>query len=322
MVSFSPLMDDTTAMADLVLPDHTYLERLQVSVPAAGAGVPIVTLRQPVVEPLYNTRNTGDVLIQIAQKMGEPMSAAFPWTNYEKAIRSTLDGVAKAASQSSAAFWKKLSEDGVWSGGLSKKGDGPKTYQTPSGKFEFVSSLMRERLAAVAAAERISVEDLRAALKIEARGEAVFMPHYESPKSAADGEAFPLVLNVYKTMTHADRGSTNQPWLQESYGVQLNEFWGPWAEIHPETARKLGVQDGEMIWLESATGKIAVKARLFEGAMPGVVNMPFEYGHVAGGRWTDHRGVNPNDLVGAVYDRLCGAVSRSATRVKIYGVRA
>jgi len=57
LVSFSPFMDDTTAMADFVLPDHTYLERLQLDVPIAGAGIPILTLRQPVVEPLYNTRN-------------------------------------------------------------------------------------------------------------------------------------------------------------------------------------------------------------------------------------------------------------------------
>ncbi len=317
VVSFSSFMDDTTATADLVLPDHTYLERLQLDVPATGVGVPILTLRQPVVEPLYNTRNTGDVLIRIAKAMGGPVSAAFPWADYEKAVRSTLGGPAKAASLSPDAFWKKLVDDGVWSGRRSKEGEGARTYRTPSGKFEFVSGLMRARLTAVAAAEGKGVDDLVAELGTQARGEKVFMPHYESAGKAADDGPFPLYLNVYKTMTHAERSGTNQPWLQESYGVQLNEFWGPWAEINHETAREHGIRDGDMIWLESAAGKIEVKARVFEGAMPGVVSMPFEYGHVAGGRWAEHRGVNPNDITHAVHDPLSGAVSRSATRVRI-----
>jgi anaerobic selenocysteine-containing dehydrogenase len=322
LVSFSPFMDDTTAVADLVLPDHTYLERLQLDVPATGAGVPVLTLRQPVVAPLYNTRNTGDVILQIARAMGDPLSAAFPWADYEKALRSTLDGVAAAASLSSDQFWKKLLEDGVWSGGSYKYGDAARTYRTPSGKFEFVSSLMHERLTAVAAAAGIGVDDLAAELGIQARGAKVFMPHYERPAAATDDQSFPLYLNSYKTMTHAEGRGTNQPWLQESYGVQLHEFWGPWAEMHPKTAQEHGIHDGEMIWLESPAGKIAVRARVFAGAMPGVVNMPFEYGHTAGGRWADHRGVNPNDLMCAVHDRLCGALSRSATKVKIHKVHA
>ncbi|MHC4402019.1 MAG: molybdopterin-containing oxidoreductase family protein [Planctomycetota bacterium] len=317
VVSFSPFMDDTTAMADLVLPDHTYLERLQLDVPVAGAGVPALALRQPVVEPLYHTKSTGDVIIQIAKAMGDPVSTAFPWADYEEAERSTLGGVAEAASLSPEEFWQKLLDEGVWSGGPYEYGNAERTYRTPSGKFEFVSSLMRERLTAIAAAAEINVDELAAALGIEARGEKVFMPHYESPGRAAGGESFPLYLNAYKTMTHAEGRGASQPWLQESYGVQLSEFWGPWVEINFETAREHGVRDGEMIWLESAAGKIKVKARVFDGAMPGVVNMPYEYGHVAGGRWAENLGVNPNDITSSVYDRLCGAVSRSATRVRV-----
>ena len=322
LVSFSPFMDDTTAMADLVLPDHTYPERLQLDIPAAGAGVPVLTLRQPVVEPLYNTRNTGDVLLDIGRAMGDPVSAALPWATYEEAMKATLGGVAEAASMSLEEFWQKLLEDGVWSGGPYEYGNAARTYPTPSGKFEFVSSLMKERLAAVADAEGIAADDLAAALGVKERGEKVFMPHYESPRTAANDDSFPLYLNVYKTMMRAEGRGTNQPWLQESYGVQLNEFWGPWVEIHPETAREYGVRDGSMVWLESTAGKIAAKARVFDGTLPEVVNMPFEYGHRAGGRWADQLGVNPNEITETVQDRLSGVVSRSALKVRIRGVHA
>lgn len=316
LVSFSPFMDDTAAMADLILPDHTYLERLQLDVPAAGTGFPVLALRQPVVEPLYDTRSTGDVLIQIARAMGGPVSAAFPWDGYEEAVRATLVGVAEAASLSPDALWRKLLDDGVWSGGPYEHGNDARTYGTPSGKFEFVSSLMRERLAAVASAEGISVDGLAESLQIEARGDEVFMPHYESPRIALGDESAPLYLNAYKTMMHAEGGAM-QPWLQDCYGVQLTEFWFPWAEINPETASEHEVSDGDVILLESSTGRISVKARLFEGAMPGVVNVPYEYGHAAGGRWAVDRGVNPNEITAAEHDPLCGVVSRSATRVRI-----
>ncbi len=317
IVSFSPLMDDTTAMADYVLPDHTYLERLQLDVPIAGVGPAVLTLRQPVVEPLYDTRNTGDVLIDIAKQMGDPVSAAFPWAGYEEAVKLTLGGVAGAVLMSPEELWEKLLEDGVWTAGSYECDNAARTYRTPSGKFEFVSSLMKKQLTAVAAAEGISVGELAARLGIQQNGEMLFMPHYEIPETGADDESFPFYLNSYKTMTRADGRGTNQPWLQESYGVQLDEFWDSWVEIHPGDAREHGVRDGEMIVLKSATGEIKVKARIFDGAMPGVLNMPFEYGHVAGGRWAKDRGVNPNEVAGTVHDRLSGVASRSAAKVRI-----
>jgi anaerobic selenocysteine-containing dehydrogenase len=319
LVSFSPFMDDTTSMADLILPDHTYLERLQLDVPVAGAGIPVVGLRQPVVEPLYETRNTGNVLIQIAQAMGDPVATAFPWTDYEQALRSTLEGVAEAASLSLDGLWEKLMAEGVWSGAPYQHGNTARTYRTPSGKFEFVSSLMKERLAVVAKAEGIGMDKLVTALGIKARGKKVFMPHYEAPQTEGGSDSFPLYLNAYKTMMHAEGRGANQPWLHDNYGLQLNEFWEPWAEIHPQTAHQHGIADGDIIWLESRTGKIAVKARLFEGAMPEVVNLPYEYGHVVGGRWAEHRGFNPNEITGSVHERVSGVVSRSALRVRIHG---
>ncbi len=77
-----------------------------------------------------------------------------------------------------------------------------------------------------------------------------------------------------------------------------------------------------MIWLESRTGKIAAKARLFEGVRPGVLNLPYEYGHVGWGRWADGHGINPNEIANTAHDPLCGVVSRSAVRVRIRRVLA
>jgi anaerobic selenocysteine-containing dehydrogenase len=99
--------------------------------------------------------------------------------------------------------------------------------------------------------------------------------------------------------------------------VQLNEFWGPWIEINPDTAAEYGVKDGDSVRLDSPLGKIDAKARLFEGVMPGMVNMPYEYGHAGGGRWVIGSDENPNAIMAEIYDHLSGAVSRSTTKVAI-----
>lgn len=70
IATFSPFMDETTLHADLVLPDHTYLERWQDDVIYPSMGYPVVGIRQPVVKPLYDTRNTMDVILQVAKEMG------------------------------------------------------------------------------------------------------------------------------------------------------------------------------------------------------------------------------------------------------------
>lgn len=322
IVSFSPFMDDSTAVSDLVLPDHTYLERWQEDIPPPSVGYPVLGLRQPVTEPLYDTMDTGDVLIKIAQAMGGSIGEAFPWKNHLEAIKSTLDGTAAAARLSTDELWKQLIEKGVWSDSISGSDDQKRLFRTPSGHFEFVSSLMKDKLSSVASAEGMSVEELVSNLEIEARGEKVFMAHYEKPRSVTVEEQYPLHLNSYKTMTHAEGRGGNQPWLQESFGVQLSEFWGPWAEINPETAAEYGIRDGEFVQLRSPLGKIVAKARLYAGAMPGVVNMPYEYGHSGGGRWAA-RGAgnpsrtNPNTITEELYDCLSGAVSRSTTQVAI-----
>ncbi|MCW5971151.1 MAG: molybdopterin-dependent oxidoreductase [Blastocatellales bacterium] len=67
IVSFSSFEDETTSVADLILPDHTAFERWDDDLPQEGVRDQITSISQPVVEPLYNTRQTGDVLLEIAR---------------------------------------------------------------------------------------------------------------------------------------------------------------------------------------------------------------------------------------------------------------
>ena len=103
IVSFSSFKDETAAMADLLLPDHIYLERYEDVPVDAGLAQQVIGLSKPVVSPQFNTRHLGETLITTAKSMGEPMAAAFPWDDYETCLEETL-----------SEKWDALMEEGVW----------------------------------------------------------------------------------------------------------------------------------------------------------------------------------------------------------------
>src|SRR6266566_5262404 len=65
-VSFSSYMDETAAACDLILPDHHPLEQWGDSRPRAG----VIALQQPVVQPVFDSRPTGDVVLKLAGRPG------------------------------------------------------------------------------------------------------------------------------------------------------------------------------------------------------------------------------------------------------------
>jgi len=61
-----------------------------------------------------------------------------------------------------------------------------------------------------------------------------------------------------------------------------------------------------------------VRARVFEGIHPGVVSIAGGEGHYAYGKWAKGIGVNPNEIIGADYDRISGQTAFYNTRVRVY----
>jgi anaerobic selenocysteine-containing dehydrogenase len=90
VVSFSSYMDETAAQADLILPNHIYLERYEDVPCAQGFPESILGLTRPVVEPSYSTRHVGEVIIQLSKEMGGTIAGAFPWDTYRDCLQETL----------------------------------------------------------------------------------------------------------------------------------------------------------------------------------------------------------------------------------------
>ena len=98
IASFGSFIDDTTAHADLILPDHSFLESWVDSAPESGSMAAAPSSAGPVMKPLYNTRATADVLIEVAGKLKQPV--ALPWKSAEELAKS----VDSRPSQSESAI--------------------------------------------------------------------------------------------------------------------------------------------------------------------------------------------------------------------------
>jgi molybdopterin-containing oxidoreductase family iron-sulfur binding subunit len=101
VVSFASMPDETSARADLILPDHTPLESWGDAEPRPG----IRSLIQPTIRPLYDTQALGDTLLGTARAMGDGVGGKLPSGSFR--------GVLEAA-WSRSDFREALARGGVF----------------------------------------------------------------------------------------------------------------------------------------------------------------------------------------------------------------
>jgi len=115
VVSFASVMDETAAMSDLVLPEHTYLEDWGDDAPDPGPGYQLVGYQQPVVLPVHDTRSFGDILLTLAQEIGPDMEQALPWKTTRDLLREGAKQIPAPASIANwEAYWNSLLQKGGW----------------------------------------------------------------------------------------------------------------------------------------------------------------------------------------------------------------
>mgnify|MGYP000971199678 CR=1 FL=1 len=314
VVSFSSFMDESAELADLVLPEPTFLERWGDD-HVEGLGYPGIALYQPVIEPLYDTLNTGDFFIKVAEAMGGSVAKAFPWKSYEEVLQFRLKDI--------GADWELLKELGVWfnpSYRFAKRGSpqwienvvGAERLNAPrDGYFDLYS---RELNCFVGKMKK----DELAALGITMMGDGANLPHYEATVFAGDEAQYPFMLNVVTLMSLGPRSdAANMPTLQEISGMTVRETWDSWLEMNPRSAEALGLVENDRVHIESPFGRVSTQVKLVAGLRPDVVNMPFNQGHTAVGRYAKGRGVNGLEIINPASEPLTGLASFTNTRVKV-----
>ena len=107
-VSTSMYLDETASLCDLLLPQHHALERWDDAAPRAG----VHGLMQPVMEPVFNTMATGDVLLKVSQKAGGVL-AKFNAPSYLAHLRNQWNALGSQQGEKDAeVFWRAALQRG------------------------------------------------------------------------------------------------------------------------------------------------------------------------------------------------------------------
>jgi menaquinone reductase, molybdopterin-binding-like subunit len=257
IASFSPFMDETTSLADLILPDHSYLESWDLRATQAGSTDVAFTLTRPVIEPEFNTRQTADVLIALARELDSSGAQPIPFESAEQAVMKAASELQKMngsiTAETAEAFWKALTERGVWVGK-------PAQQSKSETAFTILSSDFTE--------QRFS----------------------ESMNASTEDYDYTLIAYEHATLGFGEQA--NLPWLQELPDAMTSVMWGSWVEINPKTAASLGINDGDVVEVETAHGSLRAPALIYPAIRPDTIAIPYGQGHTAYGRYAYGRGVN------------------------------
>jgi anaerobic selenocysteine-containing dehydrogenase len=330
VIDTSPYPGETAIFADLILPDHTYLERLQIADTYPFQGYPIAMIRTPAVKPLYDTKVFGDIVIEIGKRIKGPMGDYYKQVgNTEKMIKEMAKGFEEKPGSNGVNSYETFVQKGVWfkkpygyrqAGGEFFQWDGEsksyskpmdaalvkeKCFKTPSGKYEMKSGYLTDEHHAHYVHEKLGIP-------LEMVGFPQYIPakhpgggdlHFVSPKLAAQAEG------RQANLAHAT--ALMQPTLGGKRDVFL--------EIHPETAKKRGIADGDRVRLKNDVGQLEVIARYFTGIRPDTVALPMIHGHWAQGRWAVGRSVSgsTNEITANVSEPISGLACYHTGTVKV-----
>jgi anaerobic selenocysteine-containing dehydrogenase len=343
VVVLSSFFDETCQHADWVLPVPTFLEGWTDSVAPPTVPFSTVGVSKPVIDPLYESYQPGDVLLQLCRRLPAEVTEALPWEQYEDYLRSRLEGLAASGQgsvitgsfeenwrhfleergwrflqhQDIGTFWDSVVEQAGWWSQVPSNGDWDRMFQTSTGRYEFYSHELRKKLVELGKAngspdDEDAVKRASQILGLSGQPDDICLPHFEPPRKRGDGD---LTLVPFRPLTARGRFGVHSPMVMEMFGYSVLTGWETWAELSPETAHDNGVDDGDIVALESEAGSIEAVVRVHPGAISGTVHVPLGLGRRGPGG--EVIGSNPVDLASIVQDPLSGTLSLNSSKVRL-----
>jgi menaquinone reductase, molybdopterin-binding-like subunit len=344
LVSFSPLPDQTTQMADLVLPDVTFLERWQ---DCMGPNVyPNATLgiTRPVIEPLYSARHSGDVLLDLASRIHGGSPPNLPWQSFHDLLKYAALGTYEAqrgstftsereaseiremeqrgwwipAGENEDAFWDEMLASGGWWDPYYQAGMWARVFQTQDMRFNFFSREFHQSIFEGDPLEHEVVERLRK-LGVSQVGDPAFLPHFEEPEWFGESGEDSFHLQLIHPMVPSTAVASSMPWVREIMNDQVP--WETWADMHEDDGHRLGIAHGEVVEIASAGSSFQARVLLSLSTQPGLICVPRGIGRESGGRWASKRAVNPNSVLTPGVEKMSGCMQTQGTKVRVLKIQ-
>ncbi|MEW6704578.1 MAG: molybdopterin oxidoreductase family protein [Pseudomonadota bacterium] len=304
LVVCDAFQSETTAFADLVLPDTTYLERhdcmSMLDRPISEFDGPVDSVRIPVLEPTGQCKPFQEVLVELASRLKLP---AFTHTDGTRKFRDYPDFIVRyeTAPGSGLGFlagWRGKGGEKSMRGepnpeqwAMYEKNDCVFQHHLPRG-LQYMRNWNRDYMAwAQQAGLRRDADPIVIHLyseflqrfRLAAQGKhpgkqppdrlrervaAYFdpLPFYYAPleSQVSDLARYPLHAVTQRPMAMYHSWDSQNAWLRQIH--THNHLY-----VNPQVARAAGIADGGWMWVESRWGRVRCLCRYSEAVEPGTV---------------------------------------------------
>ena len=292
IVTISIIPNDTEWYADVILPESSYLERYDPLNVAENR----VFLRQPVIEPIGESRSA----LWIYKQLGEQLGLC-DYFQYKDEVDYINQQLAPLGIDINA-----LAHRGCWSPLLESKRAAERAscfvpeeikleevappftltafkFNTPSNKIEIASETLR-------------------------KSNQPAVPAWIEPPAPEAGKFYLLTGKVGQ---HTQFATQNNLWLHQVYPE--NELW-----LNPQAAAQHGIHNGDKVKVTSDAGSVVIKVKVTEGIRPDCVWMTQGFGHKSRGLKTAYGvGASDSDLHVTFTDPVSGGQALSQTFVTV-----
>lgn len=329
IISFNIFLSEfEESVADLVLPDSSFLERYAVSTTfptvgvschSPGLGEWIWAIRQPVVEPKPERKPMIDVILEMCERLGlreRYIEALNEWIRrayggdlkpenqfdskeplrFEKIMDTILrdrfgdDKDLEYFKEHGYVKWPKKVEEVYWRAFSD--------VRVPV----YLEWIIRAGRKSRAVAEKYGAPDL-----VDWSFHTALPDYHPCPShtaQTAENSEYDLLAFYWRSAIHTYSMTMENPWLNE---ISENDPYTYTIQLNPETAKKKGVKSGDVVWLENPKGhKTQGRVYLTEGIRPDHVGIAACAGHWARGQpIAKGKGVFFNELIEVDKEHTC-----------------
>lgn len=235
-VNVDSFMTETSKYADILLPAALSFEREQIEILG-----PDIVYYQPVVGgPEGEVRPDVEIIVELSKRLGFTVGSP-PITSYEDYLRSLLTTTGISLEE------LKKHPEGLKSRQKLKNrsSEEMRKFYTPSGKIEFHSIVLENC----------------------GRSDHEPLPVYHEYRKKLPLEAYPLILSTGSRRPQLFHSRTYRiPWLRNLEKAVV-------VAIHPQDARKIGIENGELVTMKTPEGQLELETQIDSSCLPGVVNV-------------------------------------------------
>ncbi|MGW0559677.1 molybdopterin oxidoreductase family protein [Streptomyces sp. NPDC003016] len=237
------VLSETAALADVVLPVTQWAEETGTTTNLEGR----VLLRRKAVDPPPDVRTDLEVLHSLAALLGH--EKGFPVDPEEVFAELRRASAGGPADYSGISYRRIAEEDGVfWPCPETAAGEDRPAEPHPGTPRLFL--------------DRFATED----------GRARFAPVTHRPAAEEPDAEYPVLLTTGRVVAQYQSGA------QTRRVDELNAAApGPFVELHPRLAQRLGVSEGDRLSVVSRRGRAVAPARITDSIRSDTVFMPFHW---------------------------------------------